>query len=521
MFTRRLFIAGAATAVLSAPAIVRARTAWQQFPFALGVASGDPASDGFVIWTKLAPRPLDPHGGMALAAMEVAWEVAEDSGFRTVVRNGTHIARPELGHAVHVEVTGLSPDRPYFYRFTAGGEQSLRGRARTLPAVGASPATVKFGVAGCNNFEDGYFGAFRHLAAERDLAFVYHYGDMIYEYRQDYEFIDGLPAATVRQHAYRNLIDVSDYRLAYGQVLGDLDAQAARSSHVFLSSFDDHEIDNNWVSDVDNWTLQAGNATNAAAPEIFAFRKAAALQAWYEHMPVRRALMPRGGNVALNREIRFGDLLSMQLLDTRSFRSDQPCGDGFQPICAEVNAADRQVLGAAQEAWLGRNLQNRAQWYAMAQQIMMMSLDRRRRAEETERILNLDSWAGYEAARQRMLSRMAGLGNSIVLTGDEHQNFAGDLVQRDRVVGSEFVATSISSGGDGSDLRSGSDVFLANNPEVKFINDQRGYLVCEVGREAWRTHYRVVDRVTMPTNAVSTRAVAEVAHGAPGVRMAG
>jgi alkaline phosphatase D len=303
-------------------------------------------------------------------------------------------------------------------------------------------------------------------------------------------------------------------------VLGDIDTQAARASHVFLSSFDDHEINNNWVSDIDNWTFQAGNSPNAAQAEIFAFRKAAAFQAWYEHMPVRRTLMPRGSSIAMNRELRYGDLLSLQLLDTRSHRSDQPCGDGFQSACAEVNADDRTVLGAAQEGWLARNLQNRAHWYTLAQQIMMMSLDRRRRSDETGRPLNLDSWAGYEAARQRMLSRMAGLGNVIVLTGDEHQNFAGDLIQRDRIVGSEFVATSISSGGDGSDLRLGSDVFLRNNPEVKFVNDQRGYLVCEVGREAWRTHFRVVDRVTTPSNSVSTRAIGEISHGTPGVRMA-
>jgi alkaline phosphatase D len=149
----------------------------------------------------------------------------------------------------------------------------------------------------------------------------------------------------------------------------------------------------------------------------------------------------------------------------------------------------------------------------------MMSLDRRRRPEEPTKLLNLDSWAGYEAARQRMLSRMAGLDNVVVLTGDEHQNYAGDLIRRDRVVGSEFVATSIASGGDGSDRRTGSDMFLANNPEVKFINDQRGYIVCEVGREAWRTHYHVVDKVTTPTNTLSRRATAEVTAGEKGVRI--
>ncbi|MCU0729523.1 MAG: alkaline phosphatase D family protein [Sphingopyxis sp.] len=520
MYSRRLFLAGATATALGAPAIIRARTLFRDFPFSLGVASGDPASDGFVIWTRIAPEPLANHGGMALAPIDVEWEVSSDSGFRTIVQSGTAIARPELAHAVHVELAGLEPDRPYFYRFTCMGEQSLRGRARTLPAPGTRSSNVKFGVAGCQNYEDGFFGAYRHLAGE-DIAFVYHYGDFIYEYRQPYEFEGGLPVRPVRQHAYRNLIDVSDYRLAYAQQLGDVDLQAARSVHPFLSSFDDHEINNNWVSDIDNWRMGDGPNPDASPPEVFMLRKQAAMQAWYEHMPVRRALLPRNGMVALNREFRYGDLLSMQLLDTRQYRTDQPCGDGFKSACDGVSSDDAVVLGREQEAWLARNLAGGgATWFALAQQIMMMSLDRRRRADEPNRLLNLDSWAGYEAARQRVLSRMAGLDNVVVLTGDEHQNYAGDLVQRDRVVGSEFVATSISSGGDGSDRRSGSDVFLANNPEVKFINDQRGYVVCDVSREAWRTQYRVVDRVTTATNNISTRAVAEVAAGAPGIRMA-
>lgn len=519
MFSRRLFLASGTAAALAAPAIVNARSLWRDYPFSLGVASGDPASDGFVIWTKLAPEPLEPHGGMPLANASVDWEVADDGGFRNVVQRGTVLARPELGHAVHVEVAGLQPDRPYFYRFISMGEQSLRGRARTLPAAGTRPDRVKFGVAGCQNYEDGFYGAYRHLAAESDLAFVYHYGDFIYEYRQAHEFVGGLPVLPVRRHAFRNLIDVADYRLAYAQGLMDMDLQAARLSHPFLSSFDDHEVNNNWVSFIDNWTMENGSSPDAAPAEVFAFRRAAAFKAWYEHMPVRRALMPRGPAVALNRELRYGDLLSLQLLDTRSFRSDQPCGDGFNSACPEVGAEDRTVLGREQEAWLGRNLENPAQWYGLAQQIMMMSLDRRRRREEPAKILNLDSWAGYEVARQRMLDRIAGLGNTIVLTGDEHQNFAGDLVHRDRVVGSEFVATSISSGGDGSDLRQGSDVFLSNNPEVKFLNDQRGYVTCEVSREAWRTHYMVMDRVSVPGGTISRRATAEVAHGTPGLRV--
>lgn len=513
MFSRRSFIAATGVTALAAPAIVRARTLFRDYPFGMGVAAGDPASDGFVIWTKIAPQPLEPHGGMALAPVEVEWQVATDGSFRTIVQSGTAIARPEVGHSVHVELTGLEPDRPYHYRFVVEGERSLNGRARTLPAPGASPAAVRFGVAGCQNYEDGYFGAYRHLAAEQNLAFVYHYGDFIYEYRQDYRFTGGLPSRPVRQHAYRNLIDVADYRIAYAQQLQDIDLQAARAMHVFLSSFDDHEINNNWVSDIDNWTLSDGASPDAAPAEIFMLRKQAALQAWYEHMPVRRALLPRGGMVALNRELRYGQLLSMQLLDTRQYRSDQPCRDGFQPICPEVTAAGRTVLGAEQETWLARNLQHRAGWYVMAQQIMMMSLDRRRRAEEQERILNMDSWAGYEQARQQMVGRLAGLNNIVVLTGDEHQNIAGGLEYRDRIIGNEFVATSISSGGDGSDVRPGSDQFLSNNPELRFVNDQRGYLTCDVTAEAWQTNFMVVDRVTTPTNTLSKRATATIASG--------
>lgn len=521
MFNRRNFLATAALAGLAAPAIVRAQGMLRDYPFQLGVAAGDPASDGFVIWTRLAPEPLALHGGMPRVNVPVEWEVATDGSFRNIVAQGTTLARPELAHSVHVELHGLQPNRPYHYRFTAAGERSLHGRARTLPAVGAKVDAVKFGVAGCQHYEAGYFGAYRHLAKE-DLAFVYHYGDFIYEYSSDYVFSDGLPARPVRKHAYRSLHDVNEFRLAYSQQLTDVDLQAARSVHAFLSSFDDHEIVNDWVSDIHNWKFGLpGNDPHAAPPEVFALKKQAAMQAWYEHMPVRRALLPRNGMVALNREFRVGDLMAMQLLDTRQYRDDQPCEDGFKPACPEVFAKNAQVLGKAQEDWLGRNLaKGGATWNALAQQVTMMSLDRRRFADEKEKILNLDSWAGYEAPRERMLQRMAGLNNMVVLTGDEHQNFCGDLVYKDKIVGAEFVATSISSGGDGSDKRAGTDAWLARNPELKFANDQRGYVLCDVNRDAWQTHFMVVDKVSTPINILSKRATAVVERDRAGIKMA-
>lgn len=518
MFNRRLFIAGAAASGL-APALVRAQSAWRDYPFSLGVASGDPSSDGFVIWTRIAPDPLAPDGGMPRAPIEVEWEVASDPNFRQDRIRDTVLAWPELGHSVHVEVAGLLPGRTYYYRFTVGGERSLRGMAKTLPPAGSPVDQMKFGVCGCQHYEQGFFGAYRHLAAE-DLAFVYHYGDFIYEYSIDYNYQAGLPTRPVRSSGIRGLMNVADFRYAYAQQLGDVDLQAARSRHAFLSSYDDHEIDNNWVGDFDNWWPEWMGPTPPTPQDVFRVRKQAAMQVWYEHMPVRKALMPRGSAVALNRELRYGNLLGMQLLDTRQYRSDQPCGDGFKPACPEVADPKAEVLGREQEAWLARNLAaGGTTWNALAQQIAMMALDRRRRPEEPAKLLNLDSWAAYDVARERMLNRMAGLKNMIVLTGDEHQNFCGDLVHKDRIVGSEFVATSISSGGSGSDVRAGTDQWLKFNPEVKFANDQRGYMTCEVTPDAWQTHYMVVDQVDTPKNSLSKRMTATVARDRPGVSL--
>ena len=509
MLTRRSFVAGAAATAFAAPAILRAQSVFRTFPYSLGVAAGDPAPDGFVIWTRLAPEPLEEHGGMAMDVMPVSWEVASDGGFATVVARGETVARPELGHSVHVEVTGLQPDRPYWYRFTAGGERSFNGRARTLPLASATPEALRFATCGCQSWDDGYYTAYRHLARE-DLAFVYHYGDYIYEYRQGATRTGrggGLSVAN-RQSVGQTLYDLADYRRRYALYKTDPDLQRAHAAHAFFHSFDDHEVADNWVQDIH------GNDPR----ELFRLRRAAAMQAWYEHMPVRRAQMPRWGEVTMNRGVRYGNLVEMDILDTRQFRSDQPCNDAWEPVCDGVNDRNATVLGAEQEAWLVRNLNRRdARWNCVAQQIMMMSLDRRTR-DEPAKIVNPDSWAAYEVPRRRLLNRMRGLGNVVVLTGDEHQNFAGLLHDGETPVAVEFVSTSISSGGDGSDLRPGSDRILANNPQLKFINDQRGYLTFDVTPDEWRTNYMVMDRVSTPGGAISKRTTMAVSRGAPELR---
>jgi alkaline phosphatase D len=489
-------------AFLGAPAIVRAQAHWRANPFSLGIASGDPATDGFVIWTRLATEPLEPHGGMPIEAVPVRWEVAGEPDFRSTVAKGEALARPEVAHSIHVEITGLQPDRPYFYRFEAGGERSAAGHARTLPLAGSAPQRLRFGVAGCQDYQAGYYTAYRHLAAE-ELAFVFHYGDYIYEYGPD--------SPAVRQHIGGPIMSLDDYRRRHGQYKMDADLQAAHAAHAFFMTFDDHEVANNWAGDSDE---------NETPPEIFRLRRAAAFQAWYEHMPVRRGQLPTGPAIQLYRGARFGDLAEFDFLDTRQFRTNQPCGDGYKANCADVSSPRARMVSAEEEAWLTRNLQTRdARWNVVAQQVMMMSLDCRKQPDATPgKLLNLDSWAGYEVQRERLLARMRGLDNVVVLTGDEHTNYAGLLHDRERPVAVEFVGTSISSDGDGEDMPPFGAAYLANNPQLKFVNNQRGYLACDVTRDEWRTDFMVVDRVSTPGGRLSKRAAWAVARGEPALR---
>lgn len=514
MFTRRQTFAGAA--LLAFPSIARATSWFAANPFTLGVTSGDPAPDGFVIWTRLAPHPYEPHGGMPGSAIPVDWEVGEDEHFVTIAAKGQAWARPELGHSVHVEVAGLKPDRPYWYRFTVGNQRSLVGRARTLPALGAAMSSLRFGVCGCQHYESGYYTAYRDLAHE-DLAFVFHYGDFIYEYSYDYNYgPDRLPVPKVRNHRLKEVYSLGDYRAHYAQYLSDLDLQAARVRHTFLSTFDDHEVENNWTG--------ANDASQdiSVPPEVFALRRQAAMQAWYEHMPVRRALIPHGELIHANRRLTYGNLAAINLLDTRSFRTDQPCGDGFKPACPGVFDPKARVMGAAQEFWLDANLARKdAVWNCIAQQVMVMPLDRRTPAYPADqKIYNLDSWAGYDAPRKRLLKRLGGVENAVVITGDEHQNYAGLLLDGEKPVAIECVLTSITSGGDGSDKRPGSDQILAENPQLKFINDLRGYGVCEVTPDAWHTHFMVLDHVSTRDGTLSRRATATIPRGAPSLSIA-
>jgi alkaline phosphatase D len=487
---------GLAALAAQAPAARgQAQPVFRAFPFTLGVASGEPAPDGFVIWTRLAPEPLAPDGGMPRAALEVAWEVAEDEGFARVAASGTAIARPELAHAVHVEVAGLAPGRPWFYRFRAGAEASATGRSRTAPAAGAAIDRLRFAFAGCQHYEHGHFAAWRHLAAEPDLDFVFHYGDYIYEYRGR---APGQPGwgPLVRPHLGEEIMTLPDYRQRYAQYRLDPDLQAAHAAHPFLVSYDDHEVDNNWAGAISEEDGR-GRFPVAVPPEVFALRKAAAFQAWWEHMPLRRSALPRGPDITAYRRLDFGGLARVHVLDTRQFRDDQPCHDGVKPACAEVFRADAQMLGAAQEEWLLRGLTDSpARWNILAQQVPMM-----RRLLRSG--ISMDKWDAYPAARQRLLDGLAArrTPNPVVLSGDVHVALAATIRARPEdgasaAVVAEFTATSVTSAGDGAETTPAGEDVLRLNPDIALFHARRGYCVSEAGAQRLTTEFVALPFVT-------------------------
>lgn len=499
-FDRRSLIRGAGQlAILGSVAPVRALAAMPgAWPFTLGVAAGDPWPDGFVIWTRLAPDPLGEHGGMPMASVAVRWEVAEDHAFARVVQSGDALARPELAHSVHVEVQGLRPGRPYWYRFMAGGsDTSPVGTARTAPAADSSPERLRIAIAGCQKWEHGYFDAWGQLAAEPDLDLVFHYGDYIYE---------GAPTPLgpyiPRQHLGDEIYSLDDYRRRYAQYKADPHLQAAHAACAFAVSFDDHEVDNNWAGDFDR---------DGTPPEIFILRRMAAMQAWYEHIPVRRAQMPGLRGVLAYRRLDFGRLLAMHVLDTRSFRADQPCEDGKALPCPPKAHSSSAMLGQLQEDWLDAGLANEASWNLLAQQVLVMPFDRRPGADAAPDFA-FDTWDGYRPARKRLLDSIArhSPGRAVIASGDYHRHFAGTVPMDEEALDGEmaaveFLATSISSGGDG--MPNPDAAFqLSNNPHIELMTDQRGYQLFDITPHSWRTDVKVMDRVSTPGGRISTLA---------------
>jgi alkaline phosphatase D len=476
----------------------------KNYPFSLGIASGDPTSDGMVLWTRLAPEPL-AGGGMPPEDVQVAWQISTNESMSKVVKQGVATAAADWGHSVHVEVQGLQPDRTYWYQFKAAGDLSPVGRTRTAPAADSLLNQFRFAFASCQHYEYGYFTALQHLAQE-DLHCVVHLGDYIYE--------GGIAKNRPRQHNSQEISTLADYRNRHALYKTDADLQAAHAAFPWIVTWDDHEFDNNYAGDI--------SEERDIAAEVFLKRRADAYQAYYEHMPLRRSTLPQGPAMQLYRSIQYGRLAQFAVLDTRQYRTDQPCGDHNKAPCAGVSDPAATLLGDQQERWLNETLSHStATWNILAQQVMMARVDR---TPGDAVAYSMDQWGGYEVGRKRLLQFLGEqkISNPIVLTGDIHTNWANDLkVDFDDMasptVASEFVGTSISSGGDGAEKSKDTDGVLADNPFVKFYNSERGYVRCQVTPKLWQTDFRVVPYVTRPDAPCFTRRSFVVENGNPGV----
>lgn len=475
-------------------------------PFTLGVASGDPAPDGFVAWTRLATEPLaaDGRGGMASRRFTVGWEVAEDPGFRRVVRRGAVSAGPEAAHAVHVELRGLRPAREYWYRFALDGHRSPVGRAVTTPSPTALPRELRMAFASCSNFPVGWFTAYRHLAAEQpDL--VLHLGD--------YQYEGAANATHLRPHEGPETTTLAGYRQRLAQYKTDPDLQAAHAAAPWLVVWDDHEVDNNYAADI---------SEKPAEQRGFPDRRAAAYRAYYENMPLRSTSVPRGPGMQLFRRVEWGRLASFHMLDTRQYRSDQAQGDGWKVPGGGYDDPARTLTGAAQEEWLLDGFAaSRARWDVLGQQVFFGG---RRNAEAAEATVSMDSWDGYPASRDRITQGWvdAGVRNPVVLTGDVHTHWAGDLfldyAEQGTPVGSELVTTSITSGGDGYDEPAGTHPWFDDNPNLRFWNSLRGYVSTTITPDAFTADFRCVPAVTAPDAPVFTRRSYVIEDGVRGLQ---
>ncbi|MFD7641422.1 alkaline phosphatase D family protein [Kitasatospora sp. NPDC059795] len=485
-------------------------------PFTLGVASGDPLPDAVVLWTRLAPRPLEPGVGLPPAGnIRVGWEVARDERFRRVERRGTARAHAEFNWSVHVDVDGLEAGRAYWYRFTVGQWSSPVARTRTAPSHGRKLDSTKIGLVSCQAYEDGYFTAYRHLADE-DLDAVFHVGDYIYEYGidsvgGDRRYTDRvLPAALGHETT-----TLEDYRLRYSLYKTDPDLQAAHAAHPWYVTWDDHEVENNYAN---------GIPEKNQDPAPFVARRAAAYRAYWENQPLRMP-KPNGTELTLYRRFQYGQLAQFDILDTRQYRDDQANGDGWQYPTPESADPKRTLMGAAQERWFADGLRrSKAVWNVVPQQVVF---SRRKNTTAASSKLSMDAWDGYPAARERFLTAVeqAGVKNLVLLTGDVHVAYALD-VKRDfddpnsRTVGVEFVGTSISSDGDGEAHPSNWATLTAANPHMKFYDGRRGYTVVTLDRHQARADYRAVSHITRPDGTLLTAASFVTEAGNPGVKPA-
>jgi alkaline phosphatase D len=465
-------------------------------PFALGVASGDPLADRVILWTRLAPRPLMPGlAGMPDDKVDVIWQVATDDRFQKVVTQGVVTAEPANAHAVHVDAEGLDPSSDYHYRFVVGEWISPVGRTRTAAEAGASLDALSLGVVTCQFFGTGRYAAYRHLLDE-EVDLVVHLGDYIYELPIDRSDQKVLPAGFPKT--------LDDYRLRYASYKSDTDLQAAHARYPFMLMWDDHEVINNYSGD--------HFPDPAVTPEQVREQRAAAYRAYWEHLPLRLS-PPDGPDVTLYREVAFGDLARLYLLDERQYADEPPCRDespGDLGDCPERRAGGREYLGPAQEAWFTEaSNAGGVTWNLIGNPTSIAGINSGTTGQPQ---YFLENWTGYPDVRKRFLERLIDdeVANPVVLTGDWHAGMVNDVHLDYEDVGSPVVATELMTPAITSPIDA---VPRDANPQVRHSIEKHGYMTVKVEPERLTAAFKVLDDVGRADSGISLESTWQIDAG--------
>ncbi|MNU61672.1 Phospholipase D precursor [compost metagenome] len=430
-------------------------------PFYHGVASGDPLSDRVILWTRITPE----NGSSAPQIVE--WKIAKDTAFTIGLSNGVVLTDQSKDYTVKVDATGLDPNTTYFYQFKSDTLKSVIGRTRTTP-VGDTDS-LRFAVVSCANYEAGYFNVFAALKERNDFDAVICLGDYIYEYESG--GYSPNPSVNRQWDPTNEILSLPDYRARYSTYRLDDDLRDLHQQFPMIVVWDDHETANDaWMNGAENHQSNEGS---------YAIRKAAAKQAFFEWLPIR--VTGTSDPYQIFREIKYGNLVDLIMLDTRLHGRDQQAGTSG----TTVNATTRQLLGTDQFSWLGNRLsQSTEQWKVIAQQVMIAPLTLFGAA------LNADQWDGYPAERNRVLNHILtyNVKDVVVITGDIHSSWANDIPTSSYnastgsgSAGVEFVAPSVTS--PGMNIPGGAAAIMLANSHIKFAElSTHGFVMLDINK---------------------------------------
>ena len=487
------FLALAVSIPLNAQNTIEKKIRPQQFPFYYGVASGDPLHDRVILWTKLELPSI-------INEAIVIWQIATDSSFVNIVNEGDTIVFRKNDFTVKIDADKLSSNIWYYYRFIFQEKKSPTGRTKTLP-VNAETKNVKLAVASCQDYEFGFYNAYKSMVKRSDIDAVIFLGDYIYEYGSYKIRYAGEPdklQLRVRENfPTHEIVSLEDYRNRYKTYRLDSDLQEAHRWFPWICVWDDHEHANN------TWRHGAQNHHPEKEGD-WETRLNTSIQVYHEWLPTR---LPDAENpMKIYRQFQFGELFNLIMLDTRIIGRDEQVASKTSIYDSLLNTTNRNILGQEQYKWLDNVLaKNKSQWTVMGQQIMMSPLLIHNPLTKSYKIGNADQWDGYPAERQRFYNIIEkhNVKNLVVLTGDIHTAWSSNLPKlnyrtdkKNNTYGVEFVTASITSRNLGKKIPLAHRTIRAINSHIKFVDAYaHGYFTLHITSEEIRCDHIFIDNI--------------------------